>query len=661
MLTLKEVSSKPVHSHSKSQNTHHVADCHFPKIDKQDDEFVYSGCSICRGQLRTYDGEFCRRCDQRTGIQQFSKVMVQVADKSGVKLLAQVGQKIFGDISPKSPQEFSQLPKAKQLEVLQAFFKPDRKYNIILTKLEHDNKGFAYILDAVMSSEHPGSYRDWGAAREATEVIAISSTSEDDEAEDDTKTARQPFSSSGPGTATEVTVVDAKTGLPAGTPKKLDFALSDDDEYIQRPVSSLMGRKNKRVISDSSDEEEGSLNESSRSGEPTPKKVPQAGLADRFRTFAQSKPGSSTQGVPETKAENRARSQTEKGKVFKAGFHTLAKRDNCYWPATVQKYNSARVGEVLIKFFGMNKSEVRLEHELLRPSGWLQPGRMVQVSRLRGGDVPASSRNREGRVIRVIGGRDVPKRYEVEFDIQGGKNKISEFEFNLLGIHEEERTKGCFDFNSQEEYLGSEKMVLNESDDDGTPSTSGSRRPAERSGARTKKASVIDVDSAEEFINDEEDLIAAKSLSRSRTRSPSNASAVEEIAPGEVVFVKWQQGKAMIYYPATVKKKARGDEYVVKWFSGSDETPSVEMKSIKRVPDLVTVGQIATYLTDADPLNEEEGTISKVDGKGNKTEVDLYFPKKKNGYAAKTLHSIPLKELVFYASTVGKRMGSRKK
>lgn len=75
--------------------------------------------------------------------------------------------------------------------------------------------------------------------------------------------------------------------------------------------------------------------------------------------------------------------------------------------------------------------------------------------------------------------------------------------------------------------------------------------------------------------------------------------------------MKWQQGKAMIYYPATVKKKARGDEYVVKWFSGTDETPSVEMESIKRVPDLVKVGQIATYLTDADPLNEEEGTISR--------------------------------------------------
>lgn len=101
-----------------------------------------------------------------------------------------------------------------------------------------------------------------------------------------------------------------------------------------------------------------------------------------------------------------------------------------------------------------------------------------------------------------------------------------------MGIHEEERTKGCFDFNSQEEYLGSEKMVLNESDDDGTPSTSGSRRPAERSGARAKRASVIDVDSAEEFINDEEDLITAKSQSRSRTRSPSEASAAEEISPG---------------------------------------------------------------------------------------------------------------------------------
>ena len=99
------------------------------------------------------------------------------------------------------------------------------------------------------------------------------------------------------------------------------------------------------------------------------------------------------------------------------------------------------------------------------------------------------------------------------------------FEFGSLGIDEKERVTGCFDFDSQEEYLGSEKMVL--SDDSSRPSSSDTSTASPRRSTRKRNIAEVDADSTDpeadlsSFINDREDLIRTNSPVTVRNRSPS--------------------------------------------------------------------------------------------------------------------------------------------
>ena len=186
-------------------------------------------------------------------------------------LVARVAQSVFEQMSSRTAVQFSELPKEKQVDTLKRFFKTNQKYNIKLRKLNHDTKGLAYVIDS-MKLQNTQSHRAPEKRQESPEVLLLSSTSEEEDEDDkDGKDKSVTRSTNAVAKSTKSPLVVA--------PSKLDFDLSedgdeeDDEEPVQR--SFITGRTSKRVILDSSDEEEVPLNKSAVSEMPSPKKIPQ--------------------------------------------------------------------------------------------------------------------------------------------------------------------------------------------------------------------------------------------------------------------------------------------------------------------------------------------------------------------------------------------------
>ncbi|GAU97051.1 hypothetical protein RvY_08410-1 [Ramazzottius varieornatus] len=258
-----------------------------------------------------------------------------------------------------SAQSFSELLKPKQLSVLRVFFKPQSKYTVRLTRLQHDTKGLMYVITSV-HLQFPHRYRamtiDPPARIPEPEVITLSSDSEHEQEN------KEPIVPSPSREASTVSTVNTTrmTVQPASTAFRVDSNLSEEDEPLRKPPT-LIPRRKKRVIRDSSDEET-PQDESTISGEPSPGKIrqlrPVSGSSEvpstpgtlgdcggRTHSRPQLPLRLSTPRVSAEPSEDATEDrQREKKKVFVPGYQTLVKRGTRYLLATIQQYSSAKVG-----------------------------------------------------------------------------------------------------------------------------------------------------------------------------------------------------------------------------------------------------------------------------------------------------------------------------